>query len=53
MMSLEDNEKLRWGEAAVRVPTCIAKGREAEGSWDEGELTRQEEFIKGGIYDSL
>lgn len=40
MMSLEDNEKLKWGEAAVRVPTCKVKGHEAEGSWDEGGLMR-------------
>lgn len=39
MMSQEDNERPRWGDAAVRVPTCTARGAgEAEGSWDGGGL---------------
>lgn len=42
MMSLEDNEWLRWGEAAVHVQTCKSNGGKTEGSWDEGGLTKQE-----------
>lgn len=55
MMSLGDNEKLRWGEAAVRVPTCKAmrRGRGAavmeEDSRDRARGTT-EKFIKGDIF---
>lgn len=40
MMSQEDNERPRWGDAAVRVSTCTARGGagEAKGSWDGGGL---------------
>jgi len=50
MMSLEDNEKLRQGEADVRVLTCKAKGR-GQGQPDEGRPTRlKRRLSKGAIY---
>lgn len=55
MMSLEDNERLRWGEAAVRVPTCKAQRTRLraagmkEDSRDKARRT-SEGFIKGGIF---
>lgn len=55
MMSLEDNERLRWGETAVRVPTCKAQRTRLraagmkEDSRDKARRT-SEGFIKGGIF---
>lgn len=52
-MSQEDNERPRWGDAAVRVPTCTARG------WGAGQLGWRRasrdrgtagEFAKGSFF---